>query len=93
MFRKTVEAIILEGNKESFISNNLPFSSGFSQVILEITELVVTLMELYLKARLVIRLGFSLLPRLLKITGQLECLFPVLRTAILVYFPFPDIFL
>jgi hypothetical protein len=67
---KNLETIILEGNKKAITSNNLPFSSVFSRAILEITELVVTLMELYLKARLVVQLVFSFLPRLLKITGQ-----------------------
>ena len=73
---KSLEAIILEGNKKFFTSNHLPLSSGFSQVILEIMELVGTLMESYLKARLAIRLGFSLLLRLLKIMGQFKITVP-----------------
>lgn len=73
---KSLEAIILEGNIKFFTSNHRPLSSGFSQVILKITELVETLTESYLKARLVIRLGFSLLLRLLKIMGQFKITVP-----------------
>jgi hypothetical protein len=72
-----LETIILEGNKKPISSNNLPFSSVFSRAILEITELVVTLTELYLKARLVVQLVFSFLPRLLKITGQFRMIVPI----------------
>lgn len=69
---KSLEAIILEGNKKvsTITSNSLPLSSGFSRTILEIMEPVVTLMELYLKAHLVIQLVFSFLPHRLKIKGQ-----------------------
>jgi len=68
----SLEAIILEGNKKvsTITSNSLPLSSGFSQTILEIMEPVVTLMELYPKAHLVIQLVFSFLRHLLKIKGQ-----------------------
>ena len=67
---RSLEAILLEGNRKYFTSNRLPLSSDFSRVTLEIMQLVVILTESYLKVRLVIRLGFSLLPRLLKIMGQ-----------------------
>lgn len=69
---KSLEAILLEGNRKYFTNNHLPLSSGFSQVILEIMELVVILTESYPKVHLVIRSDFSLLLHLLKIMGQFK---------------------
>lgn len=87
VFLRSLEATILEGNKKYLTSNNLPLSSGFSRAILEIMELVVTLLESYLKAHLVIQLGFSLLLHLLKIIGQFRMIVPFANDCDIVLLP------